>query len=139
MAGKIPEERRLAIASAIRRRPLVRASELARAFDVSIETVRRDLRALEQDGLLERVYGGAKVVSPRSFEPPVGERRRRNHAAKRAIAGLAAGLVSSGDTVIFDVGTTVTEVARQLPWDHQGRVLTNSLPVVYELDARDGL
>jgi DeoR/GlpR family transcriptional regulator of sugar metabolism len=139
MAGQIPEERRLAIARTIRSQPLVRADDLARQFDVSVETVRRDLKALERAGLLQRVYGGAKGISPRSFEPPVAERRRRHHAAKRAMGGLAAGLLRPGDTAIFDVGTSVTEVARQLPWSHHGRVLTNSLPVAFELDGRDGV
>jgi DeoR family transcriptional regulator, fructose operon transcriptional repressor len=139
MAAKIPEERRLAIAAAVRQQPLVRADELARRLGVSIETVRRDLIALEREGLLRRVYGGAKGVSERSFEPPVTERRRRNHAAKQAMGVLAAGLVRPGDTVIFDVGTSVTEAARQLPWGHQGRVLTSSLPVAAELDSRDGI
>lgn len=129
----------MAIAEAVRLQPLVRADELAGRLRVSIETVRRDLIALERDGLLRRVYGGAKGVSPRSFEPPVTERRRRNHAAKQAMGALAAALLRPGDTAILDVGTSVTETARQLPWNHQGRVLTNSLPVAAELDGRDGI
>lgn len=137
MAEQIPEERRLAIARTIRSQPLVRADDLARRFGVSIETVRRDLRALESDGLVRRVYGGAKGVSSRSFEPPVAERRRHHHGAKQAMARLAVGLLRPGDTVVFDVGTSVTEVARVVPPDYRGRVLTSSLPVAIELDGHD--
>ena len=70
VATAIPEERRLAIAAAIRRHPLVRAGELAAEFGVSVETVRRDLMALESQGVLERVYGGARGVPARAVEPP---------------------------------------------------------------------
>ncbi len=139
MAARIPEERRLAIAAAVRRQPLVRAGELADQFGVSIETVRRDLMVLEHKGILERVYGGARGVPVRSFEPPVGERRQRELAAKRAMAALVVAMLSPGNTVILDVGTSVAEVARQLPWDFRGRVLTPSLPVAAALDGHEGI
>ncbi len=139
MATRIPEERRLAIAAAVRHQPLVRAGELADQFGVSIETVRRDLMALEHKGILERVYGGARGVPVRSFEPPVGEQRHRELAAKRAMAALVVSMLAPGNTVILDVGTSVAEVARQLPWDFRGRVLTPSLPVAAALDGHEGI
>ena len=139
MAARIPEERRLAIAAAVRRQPLVRAGELADQFGVSIETVRRDLVLLEHKGILERVYGGARGVPVRSFEPPVGERQHRELAAKRAMAALVVSMLSPGNTIILDVGTSVAEVARQLPWDFRGRVLTPSLPVAAALDGHEGV
>ncbi len=139
MATRMPEERRLAIAAAVRRQPLVRAGALADQFGVSIETVRRDLLALEGKGILERVYGGARGVPVRSFEPPVGERRLRELAAKKAMAAVVVSMLSPGNTVILDVGTSVAEVARQLPWDFRGRVLTPSLPVAEALDGREGI
>ena len=139
MATRIPEERRLVIAAAVRRQPLVRAGELADELGVSIETVRRDLMVLENKGILERVYGGARGVPVRSFEPPVGERRHRELSAKRSMAALVVSMLSPGNTVILDVGTSVAEVARQLPWDFRGRVLTPSLPVAAALDGREGV
>lgn len=129
----------MAIAAAVRRQPLVRAGDLARDFGVSVETVRRDLVALEQGGHLKRVFGGARGVPVRSFEPPVSERRHRHLDAKQAMAALMAGLLSPGNTVIFDVGTSVAEVARHIPWDYRGRVLTPSLPVAAQLDSHDGV
>lgn len=139
MAARIPEERRLAIATAIRRQPLVRAGELAHQLGVSVETVRRDLMALENQGVLERVYGGARGVPVRTFEPPVGERRLKELAAKRAMATLMVSMLSPGNTVILDVGTSVGEVARQIPWDFRGRILTPSLPVAAALDGHEGV
>jgi DeoR family transcriptional regulator, fructose operon transcriptional repressor len=139
VATRMPEERRLAIAAAVRRQPLVRAGALADQFGVSIETVRRDLLVLEHKGILERVYGGARGVPVRSFEPPVGERRFRELAAKKAMAAVVVSMLSPGNTVILDVGTSVAEVARQLPWDFRGRVLTPSLPVAAALDGHEGI
>ncbi len=138
-AATIPEERRLAIAAAIRRQPLVRAGELSARFGVSVETVRRDLVALESQGVLERVYGGARGVPARTFEPPEHERRRRELPAKRAMASLVVSLLSPGNTILLDVGTSVAEVARQLPWDFHGRVLTPSIPVAAALDSHEGV
>src|SRR3954453_13354912 len=76
----LPTERRIAIVDQIRRRPMVRADELALRFSVSVETVRRDLRVLQRDGVLDRVYGGATPAPPPSteaaFAPPPPRTRR---------------------------------------------------------------
>jgi len=100
------------------------ADDLARQFGVSIETIRRDLRTLQQKGLLERVYGGAARPSGRSSEGSFSARTTRHAGRKRAIAALAASLVGPEETVIIDVGTTALEVARALPGSFRGRVLT---------------
>jgi DeoR/GlpR family transcriptional regulator of sugar metabolism len=135
----LPEERRLQIVEQMRAKPLVRADDLAELFGVSIETVRRDLLALQRDGLIRRVYGGATASGPRAFEPPFDRRRTLHLEEKRAIARLAASLVRPGETLILDVGTSVAELARALPADHRGAVLTNSLLVAAELAERDEL
>jgi DeoR family transcriptional regulator, fructose operon transcriptional repressor len=132
----LPEERRLHIVDQVRARPLVRADELARRFGVSIETVRRDLHALQRDGLIRRVYGGATGIVPHTLEAPFDQRQGLHLEAKRSIARLAASLVSPTDAVVLDVGTTVAELARLLPADFQGRVLTSSLLVAAEVSRR---
>ena len=113
------------------------ADELAREFDVSVETIRRDLRDLQRRGLLDRVYGGATRPAGRSSEGSFAARSTRHIEAKRAIAGLAAALVEPGETIVIDVGTTALEVARALPAAFRGRVLTNSVPAALELATRD--
>jgi len=139
----LPEERRLQIVEQVRARPLVRADELARRFGVSIETVRRDLDALQRDGVLRRVYGGATGigarVAPHTLEAPFDQRQELYLERKRAIGRLAASLVGPTDTLLLDIGTTVAELARALPDDYRGRVLTNSLPVVAEVCRRQGV
>jgi len=132
----LPTERRLAIVDEIRERPMVRADELAQRFQVSVETVRRDLRALQRDGVLDRVYGGATPAHHRSVEATFDRRRGQHRNRKRAIARLAAAAIRPGETVVLDVGTTALEVARALPHSWHGRVLTCSVPVAVELAGR---
>ena len=133
----LPTQRRQAILAEVSERSAVAADELAREFDVSVETIRRDLRNLQRQGLLDRVYGGATRPAGRSSEGSFAARSTRHIEAKRAIAALAASLVEPGETIVIDVGTTALEVARALPPAFHGRVLTNSVPVAMELAARD--
>jgi DeoR family transcriptional regulator, fructose operon transcriptional repressor len=135
----IPSQRRRAILAAVRAEDAASADALARQFDVSVETIRRDLRALQSEGLLERVYGGATRPSGRSDEGSFSARSVRNIELKRAIAGLAASVIEPDDTVIIDIGTTALEVARALPASFRGRVLTNSVPAAMCLAGRSGL
>ena len=114
----------------------VRGEELARRFGVSLETIRRDLLLLEERGLARRIFGGATTAGGRTVEPPYEERSVARRPQKQAMAKIAAGLICDGDTVIFDVGTSVLEVARALPADLHCRVLTNSILVANELAGR---
>jgi DeoR family transcriptional regulator, fructose operon transcriptional repressor len=135
----LPSQRRHAILAAVRAEDGASAEALARQFEVSVETIRRDLRALHSEGLLERVYGGATRPSGRSDEGSFSARSVRNIDHKRAIAALAAGLIEPEDTVVIDVGTTALEVALALPAGFHGRVLTNSVPVAMALGDRAGM
>ena len=135
----LPSQRRQAILAAVRAEDAASADALARQFDVSVETIRRDLRVLHSEGLLERVYGGATRPSGRSDEGSFAARSVRNIDLKRAIAALAVSLVQPEDTIVIDVGTTALEVARALPPTFRGRVLTNSVPVATALADRSGI
>src|ERR1022692_277427 len=132
----LPTQRRMAILAEIRERAAVSADDLSRQFAVSLETIRRDLRGLQERGLLERVYGGATRPSGRSSEGSFAARSTRNITRKRAIAALAAALVEPDQTIVIDVGTPALEGARALPAAFGGRVLTSSAPVAMELSAR---
>jgi DeoR family glycerol-3-phosphate regulon repressor len=132
----LPTQRRQAILAEVSEHSAVVADELAREFDVSVETIRRDLRDLQRQGLLDRVYGGATRPAGRSSEGSFAARSTRHIAAKRAIAALAASFVEPGETIVIDVGTTALEVARALPASFSGRVLTNSVPAAMELSGR---
>ena len=133
----LPTQRRQEILAQVRKSAAVSAEELALRFGVSVETIRRDLRSLRDRGLLERVYGGALPVQ--SSEGTFTARSVKFQERKRAIARLAATLVSPDDTIAIDVGTTALEVARALPADFRGRVLTNSVPVAMQLSGNEAI
>src|SRR4051812_36602076 len=124
----LPAQRRQEILRAVRS-GTAHVSDLASSFGVSEMTVRRDLRALEGDGKLERVHGGAvRPDSEPSFAATVVERL----PAKDRIGRAAARLVGDGQTVMIDIGTTTLQLARHL---HGRRitVVTSSLAVFEEL------
>jgi DeoR family fructose operon transcriptional repressor len=111
-------------------------TDLARALDVSSITVHRDLDALANDGLVERVYGGARPVTDRdafASIPPTGWAHRAAHArdAKLAIAAHAARVVRSGSTIFLDSSTTALALARHLVTTEASHltIVTNS-PVI---------
>jgi len=109
----LPTQRRQAILAEVRQAKAVSADDLARRYGVSLETIRRDLRGLRDQGLLERVYGGA--LSVRSTEGDFATRSTLHATRKQAIARLAATLVEPEDTLVIDIGTTALEVARRCP------------------------
>lgn len=129
-------ERRGKILEALGRDQRVLASELARDFGVSEDTIRRDLRELASEGLLRRVYGGAVPRSPAS--PTYARRKAESGTAKSAIARATARLFKDGQVVFLDAGTTAAEVAAHLPPDLKLTVVTNSLPVASALSDHPG-
>lgn len=101
--------------------------ELGARLDVSRETIRRDLKLLAGQGLLEVVHGGALRRERR--EAPFAERRMANREAKAAIATLAAGLVADGMSVLLDSGTTTEYVARALVQAGRRRLTIHTISV----------
>jgi len=125
------------IGEALRTAGVVSTEDLAHELGVSLETVRRDLVALESRGALRRVHGGAALdASFGSEEASFADRVASGTELKRAIGRRAAELVSSGQTIVLDVGTTALEVARALPPNFRGTVATCSLLVASELASR---
>ena len=133
----LPIQRRQAILADVRQSSAVSAEDLAQKYRVSLETIRRDLRGLRDQGLLERVYGGA--LSIRSTEGTFAARTALHSDSKQAIGRLAATLIEPDDTIVIDVGTTALEVAKALPETFKGRVLTNSVPVAIALADTTGI
>lgn len=111
---------------------LASVEELGRHFDVTPSTIRRDLARLADTGQLARTYGGVIAVGTHR-EPPLLERTREAHAAKRAIGRWAASRVSSGDTVLLDAGTSTSEVAHNLRDRGPLTVVTLGLTPLQEL------
>ena len=125
----LSEERRNAILQMLDERDSVSVAELVDRFTVSEMTVRRDLYELEKIGLLRRVHGGAINGRGRSFEPPLISRSATRRVEKERIGRLAASLVSTGDSIILDVGTTTLEVARHLTGQPNISIITPSFDI----------
>lgn len=107
------------------------AKNLSEALGLSEDTIRRDLRELAAEGLLQRVHGGALPASP--AVAGFAERQQIAPAGKVAIGRAAAGLVESGQVVILDGGTTAVQVARHLARDLRATVVTHSPTIAVEL------
>jgi DeoR/GlpR family transcriptional regulator of sugar metabolism len=124
------DERQARIAELVSVRGRARIGELADAFGVTEPTIRKDLSALQERGLLKRTHGGALAVHP-NVDRELAERQAAHRAGKEAIAVACLGLLRDGDSVFLDSGTSVEAVARHLAADGRMRlsVLTSSLGV----------
>src|SRR3984885_3739703 len=118
----LTEERRSLILDRLRSQGRVLASDLTVEFDVSPDPDRRDLRELDEAGLIRRVHGGAL---PRHGDASAfASRARRAPEAKASIARRAAELVRDGQVVVLDGGTTTLQLARALRDDLRASVIT---------------
>lgn len=109
------ELRRDRMLSMVRDRKFVKVADLSTEFGISAVTVRADLASLADQGLLQRVHGGAMVRDPRSrVERSFEEALDEFAAEKQAIGRHAARLIGNGETVILDVGTSTTAIAKAL-------------------------
>jgi DeoR/GlpR family transcriptional regulator of sugar metabolism len=133
-------DRRSRLLDLIRIRGFAALDELVRELGVSESTIRRDLDALEEQGRARRTHGGVLYSGGMPRLAEFDERQPANWAAKRAIAVAAAAVISDGETVLLDGGTTTYEVARLLV-GRSLQVVTNSLPVanLFASEARTDL
>lgn len=115
-------------------------SELKNRLDVSEVTIRSDLKHLEERGELARIRGGAVATKDGAVELSLEQTSTTNRAEKAAIAAHAASLIEDGQTVIIDVGSTSTELAKALPPHfRQLGVITNGINIALALEAHPGV
>lgn len=126
-------ERRQLILEMVRANGAVSLRELARVVQTSEVTVRRDVRALEAEGLLDRRHGGAVLPGGFTRESGFPQKSHLATAEKTAIADLAASLVEEGEAIVVGAGTTTQELARRLARVPGLTVVTNSLLVAQAL------
>lgn len=131
----LAQQRHLEIQRILERQGGVRVVELAAKFEVTEETVRRDLARMEEDGLLERTHGGAIPLPSMNQASPYSVRAIEQVQEKRSAARVAVREIEEGDTIFLDGSTTVHELARIFP-DIPCTVLTNSQPILGELSSR---
>lgn len=137
------EEREKLIIEALGRTGFVSYRELEAALDASPATIRRDLSRLEECGRILRVHGGAKLppdpaeAAPRLLGTPFDQSITQNLAAKQAIGRAAAALVTPGEGIMIDGGTTTLQMCPHLA-GLDCQVLTNSLHIVNALLPQEG-
>jgi len=130
----LPRERQERILERLRQRGRVIAADLAIEFGVSEDSIRRDLRELAAQKLCKRVYGGALLLT----DMALAERRGVNVERKRALAAVAASLVSTGQILFIDAGSTNIAIARALPEGNDLTVVTNAPDVALAVLGRRG-
>lgn len=122
------EVRQTQIESHLRKVEFASLEELSELVDASVSTVRRDLSALEDQGLIKRTHGGARLTKPSSNEFEFERRASVEQAAKQAIAEACAELIKPGQSLFMDGGSTVYTVAKLLG-KKEPSIVTNSLPI----------
>ncbi|MFD3732251.1 DeoR/GlpR family DNA-binding transcription regulator [Streptomyces sp. NPDC058632] len=112
---------------------------LAEQFQVTAETIRRDLKSLDRAGVVRRVHGGAIPVGRLDFEPDLAERETTAAGEKDRIARAALAELPSDGTMIVDAGSTVALLAAALPVELSLTVVTHSLPIAARLADHPGV
>lgn len=129
-------QRRTKIKEMLLQERSVKVADLVKEFNVSEETIRRDLNQLEREGIIQKNYGGAILVeelqNPMLSVPPVQQRKFQYFDEKDAIGKKAASLVSEGQIVILDSGSTTWCIARHLRGVPNLMAVTNGLNVAEE-------
>jgi DeoR family glycerol-3-phosphate regulon repressor len=129
--------RQSAILKAVTARGSCTVTELARALEVSGETIRRDIRVMARDGLVRKVHGGVSLPD-QLRESSFRQRLQENAEAKQAIARLAAAEVHNGDSLMMDTGSTTLYIARELVAHRDLMVITNCTEIARTLAHGNG-
>lgn len=133
------EERQQAILVRARSEGRVDVDALSSGFDVSQETIRRDLKQLEHAGTVRRVHGGALPIERLTFEPALAQRDQLMTVEKNAIARRAIEEIPETGAILIDSGSTTRRLAELIPPDRTLYVVTNSPTIGLTLASRDEL
>jgi len=131
-----PEARRAAIFDIVERGKRVSVEFLAERLDTSVETVRRDLNVLANSGHIRKIHGGAVRLSSLE-ESAFGERAKHNTLAKQLIAEKLVGIISPGQSLFLDTGTTTLTCAKAISRIPDLVVITNSALIAAAVSGKD--
>ncbi len=127
------QKRRDDICKLLKERNILSISELSSILNISKITVRRDLDYLARQNMIKKTYGGAIIETTKDYEPPYMIRSLKMEEQKKSIGKLAASLIPENSLIFIDVGTTLLELAKNLPLDKNISVITNWIPIAEEL------
>lgn len=131
-------ERRNLILEKLHEEKRVVVSELSQLYNVSEETIRRDLDKLEKEGLAKKSYGGAVINEDVSIDLPFNIRKNQNVGGKQKMAELVAGMIDDGEHIFLDASSTAVFVAKALKTKERLTVITNSMEILLELSDVSG-
>lgn len=126
-------ERRNAILEKLQAERRVVVSELSILFDVSEETIRRDLEKLENEGYAIKSYGGAVLNENANLDLPFNIRKNKNVIGKQKIADLLSDIIHDGDYLFLDASSTAVAIAKAIKHKKDITIITNSLEIAIEL------
>ncbi|HEA30274.1 MAG TPA: DeoR/GlpR transcriptional regulator [Leeuwenhoekiella sp.] len=126
-------ERHQLILEDLREKKHVKVLDLCDLLDVSAVTIRKDLKLLEEKGLLYRTHGGASLENPYINEKPIQEKEKISVEEKSNIAEAASKLIKENDSIMIASGTTVQQLAKAIQPQGRLNVITSSLGVAIEL------
>lgn len=126
-------ERRNLILEKLQEEKRVVVSELSQQFQVSEETIRRDLEKMEKEGVAIKSYGGAVLNETTSIDMPFNVRKKENVAGKQKIAELVADQIHNGEHIILDASSTAVFIAKAIKDKENLTVITNSIEIMIEL------
>lgn len=128
-------ERKAEILATLQREKSVLVAQLSQKYQVTEETIRRDLDKLEKEGYVKKTYGGAVLSKNTSVEIPFKVREKTNKKEKKAIARLVQQLIEEGESIMLDSSSTSLMVARNLKQYRKLTVITNSVEILLELSS----
>ncbi len=126
-------ERRNTILKKLSAEGKVLVADLAKEFDVTEETIRRDLEKLDNDGLAKKTYGGAVKLDNFNIDLPFHVRKQANVESKEYIASLIADMINDGDYIMLDASTTALYVIKKILNKKNITLITNSIEILLEL------
>ena len=132
-------ERRNAILAKLATDGKVIVSDLSEEFQVTEETIRRDLEKLDKEGLAKKTYGGAVVLDNHGADLPYNVRKRVNANFKEVIAQKIAEMIHDGDTIMLDASTTAISVTKYIKSRENITIVTNSVEILLDLLSTGGM
>lgn len=126
-------ERRNSILEKLQAERRVVVSELSILYDVSEETIRRDLEKLENEGYVIKSYGGAVLNENANLDLPFNIRKNKNVVGKQKIADIISQTIHDGDFLFLDASSTAVAIAKNIKGKKGLTIITNSLEIAIEL------
>lgn len=132
-------ERKNEILSILQKEQRVLVAELSQRYNVTEETIRRDLEKLEREGFVKKTYGGAVLNKNSTLDMPLKIREKTNRKEKQKIAQKVASMVEDGECIMLDSSSTSLMIAQELKKKKKLTVITNSVEVLIELSGCEGI